>query len=134
MYNYSGDQECRGFQRIYLNLLVWYKALNPEEVCKMLGSADQAAVSLDISPVGISFMSNHDIPLSSELGLKFVVFNSQKVMKPNLFIPIEVKAKVYSSTRYDNDNYRVGVLFDNISQPLQQKLASFIRESLPPLV
>jgi c-di-GMP-binding flagellar brake protein YcgR len=125
-------QERRKSPRLVLNLPVWYKVLGPEEVSKIFGSAYLSAISLDISPFGMAFMSSHNLPVFSELSLKFVVLGAQPTFYPNLSMPIEVSAKVCSCTPYGIDEYRVGVLFSKIEPQIQQKLASFIRESFPP--
>jgi len=128
---YSNNQwpERREFQRFNLKLPIWYKALNPEPLCSLLGSSYLTSTTLDISPFGMAFMSKHNIPAFSDLSLKFVV-GAQANFYDGLVVPIEVNAKVCSSTLYGKNEYRLGVLFSNIAPEVQKKLASFIRESL----
>lgn len=128
-------QERRKSPRLVFNLPVWYKALGPEEFCKLLGSGYLSAISLDISPFGMAFMTGHNLPAFSDLSLKFVVIGgAQPTLYPNLTMPIEVSAKVCSCTPYGINEYRVGVLFSRIDTQIQQKLASFMRESFPPAI
>ena len=77
MYNRKWGKDRRRFQRLNLNLVVWYKALNPEYARKMLGASEREAITLDISPFGMAFMSSFNIPAFTDLGLKFIIFNSQ---------------------------------------------------------
>lgn len=126
------EQERREFQRLYLNLPVWYKVLNPENVRKELDSTDLEAITLDISPFGLAFKSNHEIPVSSDLNLKFTVSGKQKT--PNLTIPVEVNARVCSCVPDENNQYRASVAFKDMDPEIQKKLSSFIEESLKFLV
>ncbi|MCX5694418.1 MAG: PilZ domain-containing protein [Candidatus Omnitrophica bacterium] len=134
MYNRKWGQDRRRFQRLSLNLIVWYKALRPENLCRMLGSSDLAAVTLDISPFGMAFISKHNIPTYSDIGLKFIVFDSQLNPYESLAVPIEVNAKVRSCMPYEEEGYRVGVSFSNIDLEKQQKLAHLMRECLRPII
>jgi len=134
MYNRRWGQDRRRFQRLNLDLIVWYKALSPEQLRQMLGSVEREATTLDISPFGMAFMSSYNIPAFSDLGLKFIVFSSKAGSYSNLTIPIEVNARVCSCVPYEKNEYRVGVSFSNIELEKQQKLAHFVRESLRPFI
>lgn len=134
MYNRKWGHDRRRFQRLKLNLVVWHKILFPEYVREMLGAAEQEAMTTDISPFGMAFMSRYNIPIFTDLGLKFIIFDSQNGSFSNLTIPLEVNAKVRSCLSYENNEYRVGVSFSNILLEQQQKLMKFARESLRPFV
>lgn len=134
MYNRRWGKDRRRFQRLNLNLIVWYKALHPQDLCQILGPTDLAAITLDISPFGMAFMSKYNIPTFSDLGLKFIVFGSHRDSYESLAVPIEVKAKVRSCKPFEADGYRVGVSFDDIDLEKQQKLAHIMKESMRPII
>lgn len=131
MYNRNWGQDRRRFQRLNLNLVVWFKALYPQQTAAV---TEKEAVTLDLSPFGMAFMCNSNISLYSDLALKFIIFSSQDSSYSHLVIPIEVRARVKTCVPYENGRYRVGVSFQNIQLETQQKLARFIRESMRAIV
>lgn len=134
MYNRKWGKDRRRFQRLNLNLVVWYKVLHPEQANNMLGAVEREAITTDISPFGMAFMSSYNIAAFTDLGLKFIIFSSQNGVYSNLTIPIEVNARVRSCAPCENNEYRVGVSFTNIELNQQQQLMKFARESLRPFV
>jgi c-di-GMP-binding flagellar brake protein YcgR len=134
MYNRKWGQDRRRFQRLNLNLVVWYKLLKVTPGPGSLGSAEREAVTADISPFGMAFMSSFSIPLFTDLALKFIIFSSQDGAYDNLAIPIEVNAKVRSCLPAEKGEFRIGVSFTNIQLEQQQKLMKFARQSLRPFV
>jgi c-di-GMP-binding flagellar brake protein YcgR len=114
--------------------VVWYKLLKAASPAGELGSAEREAVTVDISPFGMAFMSSFNIPVFTELGLKFIIFSSQNGNYNRLTIPLEVHAKVRSCSPAEKGEFRVGVSFINIQLEQQQKLMKFARESLRPFV
>ena len=134
MYNRKWGQDRRRFQRLNLNLVVWYKLLKAAQAPGGLGSAEREAVTADISPFGMAFMSSFNIPVFTDLGLKFILFNSQDGVYDRLAIPLEVNAKVRSCAPAEKGEFRIGVSFTNIQLEQQQKLMKFARDSLRPFV
>jgi c-di-GMP-binding flagellar brake protein YcgR len=134
MYNRKWGKDRRRFQRLNLNLVVWYKILHIEQANNMLGAEEREAITTDISPFGMAFMSSYNIPAYTDLSLKFIIFSSQAGAYSSLTIPIEVNAKVRSCALCENNEYRVGVSFSNIELEKQQKLMKFVQESQQPFV
>jgi len=134
MFNRKWGQDRRRFQRLNLNLVVWYKALNPAHVRMLLGTSEREAITADISPFGMSFMSSHVIPIFSDLALKFIIFASQSGNYDRLTIPMEVNARVRSCGPWEHNEYRVGVSFSNIELEQQQRLAHFMRDSMRAII
>lgn len=134
MYNRKWGKDRRRFQRLNLNLVVWYKLLYPEKAPSLLGMVEREAITVDISPFGMAFMSSYSMPVFTDLALKFIIFSSQNGSYSSLTIPLEVNAKVHSCAPCENNEYRVGVSFTNIELEQQQKLMKFARESLRPFV
>jgi hypothetical protein len=99
-----------------------------------LGTVEREAVTVDISPFGMAFMSSFSIPPATDLALKFIIFSSQDGVYERLAIPLEVNAKVRSCTPAEKGEFRIGVSFTNIQLEQQQKLMKFARESLRPFV
>ncbi len=129
MYKRSWGNDRRRFMRLNLNLVVWYRVLRPPPGANMLGRAEREAVTLDISPFGMGFMSSFNIPVYTDLGLKLIIFTAQDGTYTTLTEPIEINARVRSCAPCENNEFRVGVSFTNIELEKQQKLAKFMRES-----
>jgi c-di-GMP-binding flagellar brake protein YcgR len=134
MYNRKWGKDRRRFQRLNLNLVVWYKIIKSSQAPNALGSAEREAITVDISPFGMAFMSSFNIPAFTDLALKFIIFSSQDGSYSNLAIPLEVIAKVRSCAPAEKGEFRIGVSFTNIELEQQQKLMKFARESLRPFV
>jgi len=134
MYNRKWGKDRRRFQRLNLNLVVWYKLVKPVSGPATLGATEREAITLDISPFGMAFMSSFNIPVFTELALKFIIFSSQDGVYNNLAIPIEVNAKVRSCAPAEKGEFRIGASFTNIQLEQQQKLMKFAKESLRPFV
>jgi c-di-GMP-binding flagellar brake protein YcgR len=134
MYSRKWGQDRRRFQRLNLNLVVWYKLSKAPQVPAELGTAEREAVTVDISPFGMAFMSSFNIPIFTDLALKFIIFSSQGGVYDRLAIPLEVNAKVRSCSPAEKGEFRIGVSFTDIQLEQQQKLMKFARESLRPFV
>jgi len=127
------EQEPQKIPEAQPNLVVWYKFLKPVQGPGTLGTAEREAITVDISPFGMAFMSSFNIPAFTDLALKFIIFSSQDGSYSNLAIPLEVNAKVRSCAPSEKGEFRVGVSFTNIELE-QQKLMKFAQESLRPFV
>jgi c-di-GMP-binding flagellar brake protein YcgR len=134
MYNRKWGQDRRRFQRLNLNLVVWYKILYPNHADNKLGSEEREAITTDISPFGMAFMSSYSIPAFTDLGLRFIIFASQNGVCSNLAIPMEIIAKVRSCSLCENNEFRIGISFSNIQLEQQQKLMKFAQESQRPFI
>jgi len=134
MFNRKWGKDRRRFQRLNLNLVVWYKLAHPEKAVGTLGTAEREAITLDISPFGMAFMSSFNISLYTDLALKFIIFDTKDGSTGNLAIPIDVNAKVRSCTPAEKGEFRVGVSFINIELEKQQRLMKFARDSQRPFL
>ncbi|MFA5411406.1 MAG: PilZ domain-containing protein [Candidatus Omnitrophota bacterium] len=130
MYNRYWGRDRRRFQRLNFNLTVWYKVLIPVNLRLSCPEEDREATTLDISPLGMAFISRSSLPLYTSLVLKFIVFTSCS----NIAIPIEVNGEVRSCMPYENREYRIGVCFKGIEPEKQRQLEDFVKESLRPVI
>ena len=134
MYSRYWGRDRRRFQRLNLNLIVWYKVLSPYDPQFNYGERELEATTLDISPIGMAFIAIHNIPVYAKLALKFIVFSSSAGSYSHLAIPIEVNGEVRSCMPHENNEYRVGVCFKGIELEKQTQLADFVKESLRPVI
>ena len=136
MYNRKWGQDRRRFQRLNLNMVVWYKLFKPPIAPRAGGlvAEEREAVTIDISPFGMAFMSSFSIEVFTDLSLKFIIFSSQNGAYERLAVPMEVKAKVRSCSPAQKGEFRIGVSFTDIQLEQQQKLMKFAKESLRPFV
>jgi c-di-GMP-binding flagellar brake protein YcgR len=129
MYNRRWGKDRRRFLRLNLNLVVWYRIQYTGQAYRALGTAEREAVTLDISPFGMAFMSSYPLAAFTDLSLRFIIFSSENGTYNTLTIPIEVSARVRSCSPSEKNEYRIGVSFTNIELEKQQKLAQFMVES-----
>lgn len=134
MFNRKWGKDRRRFQRLNLNLVVWYKLAHPQKATGTLGIAEREAITVDISPFGMAFMSSFNMELYTDLALKFIIFSTKDGSTGNLAIPLEVNAKVRSCAPCEKGEFRVGVSFVNIELEKQQKLMKFAQDSLRPFL
>jgi len=130
LFNRYWGKDRRRFQRLLLNLTVWYKVRSPEYLRVKLGERDMEATTLDLSVIGLAFLSNHHIPVWSDLLLKFIFFGSGNGAV-SIVKPVEVEAQVKSCLPYDNQ-FRCGVCFKGMDEERRLQLNRFIGATLRP--
>ncbi len=130
MFNRHWGKDRRRFQRLLLNLTIWYKVRTPEDLRLKLGEKDMEATTLDLSTIGLAFLSKHEIPVWSTLLLKFIFFGTNDG-SVNIVKPVEVEAEVKTCLPYGNE-FRLGASFKGLDQELRGELSRFIGATLRP--
>ncbi len=130
MFNRYWGKDRRRFQRLLLNLTILYKVRSPDYLRMRLGDKDMEATTLDLSRIGLAFLSKHNIPVWSNLLLKFIFFGSGDGAV-SIVKPVEIEAQVKSCMPYDNE-FRCGVCFTGLDEERRFQLNRFIGATMRP--
>lgn len=120
----------RRFQRLRVNLSVFYKVESPEYVRSLTQDSEIEATTLDISKGGMSFLTKYDIPVWSMLSIKVYLFKTDNEGIVSFSDPIEISAEVRSSISVADGEYRLGVCFKDIAIKDRVEINGFIVSSL----
>ncbi len=126
MYNNRGINDRRKFQRLSVNLSVWYKVDSPSYLRGIFGEDYTEATTLDISGRGMAFISRKTIPAWTTLHIKFVLLKVDNDGSITFTEPMQVSAEVRSSSMMDVNEYRIGVAFRAIRTEDQSEIQSFM--------
>ena len=121
----------RRFQRLKINLSVFYKILTPE-VRSVTGEEEFEAVSLDLGAGGISFLSRHYIPAYTALSVSIILFKTDHTGLVSFHDPVDIVGEVRSSALTEDKQYRLGVCFKTIANEERIEIADFVSFSSPP--
>ena len=130
MFNRYWGKDRRRFQRLLLNLTIWYKVRTPEDLRLKFGEKDMEATTLDLSTIGLAFLSKHHIPVWSTLLLKFIFFGENDG-SVNIVKPVEVEAEVKTCLPYENE-FRLGVSFKGLDEARRSELSRFVGATMRP--
>ena len=130
LFNRYWGKDRRRFQRLLLNLTIWYKVRTPEDLRLKFGEKDMEATTLDLSTIGLAFLSKHRIPVWSTLLLKFIFFGENEG-SVNIVKPVEVEAEVKTCLPYENE-FRLGVYFKGLDEERRVELSRFVGATLRP--
>jgi len=130
LFNRYWGKDRRRFQRLLLNLTIWYKVRTPEDLRLKFGEKDMEATTLDLSTIGLAFLSKQRIPVWSTLLLKFIFFGENEG-SVNIVKPVEVEAEVKTCLPYENE-FRLGVSFKGLDEERKGELSRFVGATLRP--
>jgi c-di-GMP-binding flagellar brake protein YcgR len=125
MFNRRWIGDRRRFQRLKVNLSVWYKIISPVYLQDLMGGKEIEAITVDLSRAGISLITDYRIPAWSVLSLKFILFKTDNEGLVSFSDPVEVIGEVRSSILLDN-HYRLGVCFKQIKTENGQEISNFV--------
>ncbi len=124
---YLGNDRRR-FQRLNVNLSVFYKVVSPLAARFLTMDREVEAVTLDISGGGMAFLSRYNIPVKAILNMRFILFKMDKEGLVSFNDPVEVTAEVRSNVSAQNSKeYRLGVYFKGIKEETKAGLTDFCR-------
>ena len=120
----------RRFKRMRVRLSAVYSIEGPDYVKSILEDGEFEAKTVDVSEGGISLMAEHSLPRKTKIRIKRRVFEIDNSGLANFYEPVTAIGNVTSVSEWDNDRYRLGVCFQEISPEDQQKLVDLINSSL----
>ena len=128
---YNGYRtERRRFQRLRVNLSVLYHIEGPEHVREILADREFEGNTLDLSEGGMALLAWHYLPVDTELLLKIVIFESDHRGLVSFYDAVKLTGHVRSVIPAENDEYRLGICFDNVSVKKRQILSDLIYSPL----
>ncbi|MEW6075498.1 MAG: PilZ domain-containing protein [Candidatus Omnitrophota bacterium] len=132
MYNRNWGKDRRRFQRLKVNLSVWYTVEAPLFVRNALGYREKEAKTVDICEGGMAFIAQSHIPAWTTLILKLVFFKTDREGIVSFSGPVEIVAEVRSSLPCEKDEYRIGVCFKEIRTANKTEVVQFVGSLLAP--
>jgi c-di-GMP-binding flagellar brake protein YcgR len=129
MYYLNDYNDRRRFQRLNLNLNVFYKVDQPVYVKLWVGDREIEATTLNLSEGGMAFLTAYDIPLASLLLIKFSLFKINRQGEVDFSKPVEITAEVRSNNSWENKEYRLGVCFIRKDEEVKTEISDFVKSA-----
>ncbi|MBU0503428.1 MAG: PilZ domain-containing protein [Candidatus Omnitrophota bacterium] len=122
---YSGE-ERRGHKRVPVNFIIRYHIRKPLEVVMLIGNMEVNAVMIDLCESGMSLITDYDIPVGTELSLKFTLVNTYTWDQSRRNKVIEVLGCVADVIPIGKSN-RLGISFTELSKQHAVIIADFVK-------
>jgi hypothetical protein len=103
-------EEKRSHTRLRMNCTVVFRLNEPASTRFIMSGQDMEAKMTDISQGGMALVTNYDIPLATELSMRFTLL---KVMREvvNFSGPMEIEGEVKSNIPCGDNEHRLGIYF-----------------------
>lgn len=108
--------ERRKVSRIKAEFLVICKVDEVKEVHLWMGNREIGAVMVDLSPKGMSIITENDISVSSLIQIKFTLINEDAISDEDRVRSMRITGKVRSNVLTEKGEYRLGISFAGISR------------------
>ncbi len=125
-------KDRRKFQRLELNITVYYRIKEPLNIKVMVGDKEIEATMLNISAGGMGIVTKLNIPAYSIILIKITLAKMDKQGKLSSSEPMEVVGEVRYNVLEDDKQYRLGIRFIGIEKQDQVKIENFIKITLSP--
>jgi c-di-GMP-binding flagellar brake protein YcgR len=109
------DTERRGHRRVKMNCTVVYRMNEPSSARFVVAGRDIEARMLDISQGGMAMVTNYDIPVETELSMRFTMLKVDREVV-NFSGPVEVNGQVRSNTPLPQNEHRLGIYFNKVKK------------------
>lgn len=104
-----------------------YSIEKPYDLRIKLGLADEAsALMQDLSDLGMAIITQYDIPVGTQLRLKFNLMNLRLTGEKRLR-RMEFIADAVSNVVLPDNSHRIGIRFDNISEEDKAAIRDFVK-------
>jgi len=123
-------QERRKFSRLRLRLAVVYQVDKPLTLRMQIGDREIMATALDLSEGGMAISTNYDLPLETELLIKFTLFKVDNEGRVSFYGPMEIIGAVRSSAAIEANLHRLGIFFTNIDDKDKAEIINFVKIAL----
>ncbi len=125
-------QDRRRFQRLELNITVYYQIKEPLNIKVMFGDKEIEAMMLNISAGGMGMLTKFNIPARSTLLIKITLAKMDKQGKVSFYGPMEVVGEVKYNVLEEDKQYRLGIRFIKVERQDQVEITNFIKMTLNP--
>ncbi len=107
--------ERRSHKRVKMNCTVICRLNEPASARFMVHGEDIKAKMVDISHAGMAMVTDYDIPVQTELSLRFTLLKvDEKIV--NFSGPVEVTGQVKSNVPLQKDEHRLGIYFTRVKR------------------
>ncbi len=127
--SYSGSDRRR-FQRLDVNITVFYRVDLPLSARVLVGNQEVEAIMLNLSAGGIAIVTKYGIPAGTLLIIKFTLTSINKDGEVSVYGPIEVRGEVRSNLTWEDGGYRLGISFTDIDKNNKVEIARFIQMAM----
>ena len=121
-------EERRKYKRAEDIFIVTYRLKSPFEVALQVGDRDFAAVAVDIGEGGMGVDVMQEIPVGTQLRLKFEIENPVSVSPQNRRRRFELDGESRYCEVTPKQTYRVGCLFKSISVEDRAFIAEYVKD------
>ena len=125
-------QDRRRFQRLELNITVYYQIKEPLNIKVMFGDKEIEAMMLNISAGGMGMLTKFNIPARSTLLIKITLAKMDKQGKVSFYGPMEVVGEVKYNVLEEDKQYRLGIRFIKVERQDQVEITNFVKMTLNP--
>jgi c-di-GMP-binding flagellar brake protein YcgR len=130
MHNRCWGSDRRRFQRLKVNLSVWYRVDNPLFVRNAVGDREIEAVTLDLSEKGMAISTKYNIPAWATLIIKLILFKTDRNGLVSFKDPVEILGEVCSNNLLENNEYRLGIRFKEINVSGESGISHFVTSAI----
>lgn len=123
---YWGNDDRRRFQRLKMNLTVFYKIEGPDYACQITQNKEVEATMLDLSSGGMAFITCNNVPVRAKLLIKFYLFKSDNTGMVSFSDPVELIGEVRSNIMSNYNEYRLGICFKAIHNDSKDLVSDFV--------
>ncbi len=121
-------EDRRRFQRLSVNITVFYQIESPSELLELVGPQEIEATTVNLSEGGMAFVTGHNLPAWTKLAVKFFLFKSGMTRSMLRFMkPVRIAAEVRTNVPLETNEYRVGVSFKDMSPVDHERLSAFVQ-------
>lgn len=125
---YSGEEKRR-FRRARVSMTVVYRANQPLSARMLTADKEVQATIVDLSEGGMAILTNYAVQTDTVLLMRFTLFRVEKE-DVSFYGPVSITGEVRYNTMIDNDLYRVGISFTEISQEDKRQISDFVKTAL----
>ncbi|MFH0738833.1 MAG: PilZ domain-containing protein [Candidatus Omnitrophota bacterium] len=130
MYRKYSGQDRRRYQRLELNITLLYRVNEPIVVRMQVGDKEIEATMINLSEGGMGFLTDYNIPLGTELFIKFTLSKMDKEGHITFHGPMQIIAEVRSNIAQEKNEYRLGVCFTKIKMQDKGGITDFVKTAL----
>ena len=121
-------EERRQFKRIADAFIVAYRFVSPSQAAGVTGPGEHEAVASDVSEGGVGLDIKWEIPSGVQLELRFKMFNEHSPTERGRRREIVVHSETRHCRLVSKSNYRVGILFKNLSDHDREFISNYVRD------
>ena len=107
--------ERRTHRRVRMNCTIIYRSNEPVSARFIMDGEDIEAKMLDVSQGGLAMITDHDIPISTRLSMRFTLFKVNRDVM-NFSGPVEVTGEVKSNVPLERNEHRLGIYFTKVKR------------------